>query len=619
MSDTHIKPQPEVQAPHVQALIETWGWHMPPQTLAEHACVVAKYIMPRIGDVLVGECLATELDIKDWVKRPQDGGVLQCFIAAKPQSASEVSRVMAIHLRIAYYESIDPGLLHPDFTSNQEISNACQRHNALLLVSDTGAPVLVFSDHGELKDFETYTHLGRISDPLWRTYQQNLRLGLTNLRALQATSALAVPSVVRGDEAQKKSQYAWSGASADTDAQRVLAKLLNACVEGGYNDLDITMGYGGTGTAKYRIKGQMVNAHNDIATAQIEEIWRFVGQRSGANPQGGRISGPANGSMIYHCAAGSVFVRASLIPVDIGRPDLESGSIALRLFPIETNKAVTLEANNLPGIAIRDIARAVRLNRGIVLVVGPTGSGKSTTIAGALELHHRLFGPSKKRLSVEDPIERWMPIVTQVNVSEGGNVGFAEVTKAFLRHDPDLIFVGEVRDTEVAASAIRAAATGHFVLTTFHATDTVTGYKEIADMLPETRRINFVESLNLIFSQRLVREVCPRCGQWSEITQEERDQFQFFCEMYALKVHEPQKFRRANTQGCQHCDFTGFKGRLPIFESLPVTRQVKNLMRAGLTGIYDYEAIASHRTVDLYTSGLELVNQGRLELLEIFE
>lgn len=605
----------------LKALLNTWGWEAAPPSLQAYAQFVLDHdlIGRKVGDAIIAMGLATDEEIGQWVKNEPQTPVIRHLVKNKPDCAAQAPKALAAQSGLAFYEVFDKEIVHPDMIARGDVSATCSRQSAVLLQTDTGRPVLVFADIAALRDYESQGTLMQKSDPLRALYGQSLCLGMSYQRLI--VQAKAHSAVIEHDkDAQKAQSNYWSSGAATTDALRTLADLLDAAVQARVTDVDLTTVSGGTGVARFRVDGDLEIARRTISREDMQEIARFLGSRSGANPQGGRLTAPADGQMIYECAAGSVFVRCSFIPVDIGMPEVESVSIALRLMS-QGKGAIVLENLNLPQTIVRDIRRHIQLSRGIVLMVGPTGSGKSTTIAGCLDLHRQMFGESKKRLSIEDPIERYIDCLTQFNAAEGQKAGaFGRAIKAFMRHDPDVIWVGEVRDQEAATAAIRAANTGHLVFTTFHANDTILGFKELADMLDPSRVINFIESLSLILSQRLIKKLCPDCRLQGVPSATEREMFAFYTGMYGESVGTlPERVWHRNPDGCPKCNL-GIQGRVPIMESLPVTRPVKNLMReVSRNGAYDFEAISAKRTLSLLRSGLDLVATGDVELLPILD
>jgi len=208
---------------------------------------------------------------------------------------------------------------------------------------------------------------------------------------------------------------------------------------------------------------------------------------------------------------------------------------------------------------------------GLVLVTGPTGSGKTTTLYSALQA---LASPEVNVTTIEDPIEMVMEDFNQIAANTKTGTGFAEALRHVLRQDPDVVMVGEVRDGETAAQAVQAALTGHMVLTTLHTNDTVGAIARLRDLgVP-----GFLTAATLtgVVAQRLVRQVCPSCAQDVPLTADE---------VHALGVPHPEdhagKLIARRGQGCTKCRYTGYYGRSGIFEVLGVNPRLRHLVSEG--------------------------------------
>jgi type IV pilus assembly protein PilB len=236
------------------------------------------------------------------------------------------------------------------------------------------------------------------------------------------------------------------------------------------------------------------------------------------------------------------------------------------------------------GIGGRDLAvvqRAMRAKKGMLLVTGPTGSGKSTTLAAVLTALNR---PDVNINAVEDPVERKLPGIQQVQVLPHDtdprlDRSFASVLRAFLRQDPDIIMVGEIRDLETGGIAVKAALTGHLVLSTLHTNDAPSTVMRMVDMGIEPFVIS--GALRAIVAQRLVRRVCPRCAETYQPAVEELLAAGF--EPAEASGHRFQRGsgRTAAGMRCEACNGTGYRGRAGLFEVMEVTPAIKRAITEG--------------------------------------
>ncbi|MGL5749610.1 MAG: GspE/PulE family protein, partial [Paraclostridium sp.] len=201
---------------------------------------------------------------------------------------------------------------------------------------------------------------------------------------------------------------------------------------------------------------------------------------------------------------------------------------------------------------------------GLILVVGPTGSGKTTTLYSML---NQLNSIEKNVLTIEDPVEYELPGVNQSQINYKAGLDFASALRAFLRQDPDIIMVGEIRDYDTAEIAIRASLTGHLVLSTLHSNTAVGAISRLLDMNIDSFLIT--SSLVGVISQRLIRKICPDCKYSYEATVGEKKALRVPMD-YPLTLHKG--------EGCEKCNGTGYKGRMGVYEFLQVTKPLRNLI-----------------------------------------
>jgi type IV pilus assembly protein PilB len=237
----------------------------------------------------------------------------------------------------------------------------------------------------------------------------------------------------------------------------------------------------------------------------------------------------------------------------------------------------------------------LRSPHGILLVTGPTGSGKSTTLYGALQM---LRDETTNITTIEDPVELTVRGINQTQVDRGEKISFSEALRAILRQDPDVIMVGEIRDPETLTIALRAAITGHLVLTTLHTNDAPSAFNRMIDMGAEPFLV--AASVRAVLAQRLVRMVCPRCGTWQPASDAEKA-------MLGLADDEA-GLRRG--KGCEHCTL-GYRGRMGIFEFLSVDDSLRRMIldRANSEVIRNH-AVANAGFLTLRQDGIAKLKNG---------
>lgn len=265
---------------------------------------------------------------------------------------------------------------------------------------------------------------------------------------------------------------------------------------------------------------------------------------------------PQDGRFNVKIRNNPVDVRISTMPTQYGE------SVVMRLLNQGTG-LLSLSKLGMPPHVLEKINNAIHRPNGIVLVTGPTGSGKTTTLYAAL---NEINTPAKKIITVEDPVEYRLPGINQVQVHEKIDLGFEKVLRSALRQDPDVILLGEMRDQITAEIGMRAAMTGHMVLSTLHTNDAISTPVRLMDM--GVPRYMVALSLRLIIAQRLVRLVCESCAKSYIPNAQER-----YWLRYELAEQVDDHYYRIGS-GCSHCNGTGYQGRIGVYEMLEMTDKI---------------------------------------------
>jgi MSHA biogenesis protein MshE len=307
---------------------------------------------------------------------------------------------------------------------------------------------------------------------------------------------------------------------------------------------------------------------------------------------------PQDGRIAVRTTTTQFDVRMSTMPVQHGE------SVVLRLLRQDT---VGKSLRHMMAPDVCDVMeRVIRSPHGIVLVTGPTGSGKSTTLYSALE---ELNDPGVKILTVEDPVEYRMNGINQVQINEKIELTFSRVLRSFLRQDPDVILVGEIRDGETAEIAVRAAMTGHMVLSTLHTNDAKSAPLRLIDMGVPNYMI--ASALLAVVSQRLIRLVCVHCAEPVALTQDKR----VWLETY-LSPEEVETATLRHGRGCPRCNGVGYSGRRAVHEVLEITPALAETMQQSNPAAFERAAEAQIGARTLAHSALKLVIQGKTTLAE---
>lgn len=300
---------------------------------------------------------------------------------------------------------------------------------------------------------------------------------------------------------------------------------------------------------------------------------------------------PQDGRAMMHRADGTdIDMRLNALPTIYGE------KIVIRLL-MRDKSYLTREGI---GITKRDNAKFDRILKntsGVILIVGPTGSGKTSTLYTMI---HELKQDTVNMISLEDPVEFQIDGVAQVAINEKVGLTFASALRACLRQDPDIICIGEIRDGETAEIAMRAAMTGHLVLSTIHTEDTISAIDRLKDMGVEPYLI--AGSVRGVVSQRLVRRICPNCKM--EITPDPD-----LVDLVNMGSERDAKFYKG--RGCHMCFDSGYRGRTGVFEILPITAHIRDRISEGVTGSMLRREVASD---EIYTpmivNGRQLVREG---------
>ncbi len=292
-------------------------------------------------------------------------------------------------------------------------------------------------------------------------------------------------------------------------------------------------------------------------------------------------------------------VRVSSMPIQYGE------SVVMRLLN-QSSDILRLKALGMENDVYDYFHKILTATYGIILIVGPTGSGKTTTLYAAL---NELNNSDDKIITVEDPVEYRLSRINQVQVNYKIGLTFANILRAILRQDPDIIMIGEVRDQETMEIAIRAAMTGHLVLATLHTNDTVSSITRLLDMGAEGYLLASV--LRAVLAQRLVRKICTHCITDDSLTDAELSWLTSIEQgMYLNK-----SYKKGN--GCTHCHQTGYKGRACLFELLPISADITDALRQSDTRHLDVIAKKHPAYHTLLQSGLHLAKQGVTTIHEV--
>lgn len=428
----------------------------------------------------------------------------------------------------------------------------------------------------------------------------------------------------------------------DSSVARVVSIILEYAVKVGASDIHIEPGEKNT-RVRYRIDGVMQEKLSKIPKSSHDSIVARI--KILANLKIDEKRKPQDGRFPIEISGQRVDLRISTLPTVFGE------KVVIRLLKDE-GSVLKLPDLGLRGSALKNFEKALLKPNGIILVTGPTGSGKTLTLATAL---HKINSARINIMTLEDPVEIRIPGVNQVQVNNSAGLTFANGLRSFLRQDPDVIMVGEIRDGETASLAVQAALTGHLVLATLHTNSAAGAVPRLLDMGVESFLLS--STINAILAQRLVRKVCPYCrervdapssavkdikeslgplystdlltlnskvpsnGGDSEKSKEDAKEYEKKVENLDLdkasSKSDASKFYLYKGKGCEKCNNSGYKGRIGIFEVLDVTEKIGSLITQSPTTDKINEEAVANGMISLIQDGYMKVLEGLTTLEEV--
>ena len=348
-----------------------------------------------------------------------------------------------------------------------------------------------------------------------------------------------------------------------------------------------------TVNVRYRIDG-VLHTINHISPSMLPAVSSRIKIMSNLNIIERRL--PQDGRTSVHLGKETQDIRVSIVPTARGE------SIVLRLLS-RKSAPMELEALGLRDDSFADIRRLLKTPFGLILATGPTGSGKTTTLNSMLRGMDR---ESQKIITIEDPIEYVIDGIDQIQTNEAIGITFDSILRRVLRQDPNIIMVGEIRDVETARLCIRAALTGHLVLSSLHTNDSVSVIDRLRDMEVEPFMIAAV--LKTSMAQRLVRKLCPRCRAKRKVSPAER-------EFFRTIGTSPEYIYDA--AGCEKCNGTGYHGRTLIHEYFSRDEEIERLIAAGVKHSEIQRYLKARGMIFLLEDGLLKVGRGLTTLSEL--
>jgi len=432
-----------------------------------------------------------------------------------------------------------------------------------------------------------------------KSHNPNAKMDLSAGEASETIKQLA--KLAREDETQAPREELAEMAIDANDAPvvQIVNALLIEAIKRRASDIHIEP-YPDTLRVRFRVDGSLLIVHELPPTSHAGIVSRLkvMGSMNIAErrvPQDGRIklATPLAGD-------GTIDFRVSTLPSIFGE------KVVMRILGTGQLKD-NIDQLGFESEVFHDVKDALGQTFGMILVTGPTGSGKTTTLYTMLR---QLSQPDVNIVTAEDPVEYNLPGITQVSVKPAIDFTFDVALRSFLRQDPDIILVGEMRDYETAAIAIKASLTGHLVLSTVHTNDAPSTVVRLVDMGIEPYLV--ASAVKLVIAQRLIRRICTKCKEEVQISAAEQDN------LHESTLNVIQKTYKG--KGCDHCNSTGYRGRAPLFEVMPIkSKELKSVITEGGTEVMVAQVAKREGLRTLKMESLRLVNDGVTSLEEAMQ
>ena len=551
----------------------------------------------RLGDLLIQQGLLKDEQLKLALDEQKRSGRKLGRIVVESGFVTEeaISQALAGQLRIPF---IDLKLFNPHQALIQLLPEAQARRFRAVVLDEAGGNLRVgFVDPTDLVAYDEIVRITRRQiDPVVVSESQLLALIDRVYRRTEEISGLARELTADlGDVPVEFGDLLGTAPGAeDAPVVKLLQTVFEEAMRSRASDIHIEPQEKAL-RVRFRIDGVLhvqMEADAKIAPALALRLKLISGLDISEKrlPQDGRFAIKVRNAMVD--------VRISTMPTQYGE------SVVMRLLNQNTG-LLGLDRLGLPPVMLDRLRHCVRRPSGMVLVTGPTGSGKTTTLYAALS---ELNTTEKKIITVEDPVEYRLPGINQVQVHEKIDLSFDRVLRSALRQDPDIILVGEMRDQTTAEIGMRAAITGHMVLSTLHTNDVVSTPIRLLDM--GVPRYMVALSLQLVVAQRLVRVVCENCAEPHTPAPHEHEWLR-----YELgDAVDRQRYVRG--QGCVHCGGTGYQGRTGIYEMLEMTSELVEAINSDDTGRFVLAARRQMAGETLRRDAVRQVVRGRTTIEE---
>ena len=557
-------------------------------------------VLPRLGDVLVEQGWLSPEALEEGLEAQEENGerLGQVLVQQKKITEQELLNALALQLDLEVMESIDDKQLRFDLVEKLPIQYL-KKHQIFPFQSEDGTLRIAVNDPLDLE----------VLDDLRILYGQNeIRPVLVPAReilsAINRTYGQAndtAEQIIQDLGEEEDSQHLFTELDVGEDlldetSEAPIIKLVNhifsQAVKSQASDIHIEP-YQQHLQVRFRLDGVLHNVLSPPRRLHAAIVSRI---KVMARLDIAEKRLPQDGRTEVKIGERLVDVRVSCLPTAFGE------RVVLRLLE-KSGKLLSMEEIGLTAAALAEMKRLLYLSHGIILVTGPTGSGKTTSLYAALSY---INSPDKNILTIEDPIEYQLDGIGQMQVNPKINLTFASGLRSMVRQDPDVILVGEIRDRETAEIAIHAALTGHLVFSTLHTNDSASAITRLTDMGIEPFLVS--TAVQAIIAQRLVRLLCPHCKETYEPEEAQ------WAELGSSREVAGPIFR---ADGCEKCLETGYRGRTGIYEFLLLNEAIKALVLNTSDANQINKAARAEGMVNLRDDGINKVMEGRTTISEV--
>ena len=556
----------------------------------------------KIGDILVHENLISDQQLNDALTEQKTTNEKLGHILLKNNLISEDHLVKVYSLQLGYKHIFEEDMMKASSEVVSLISEDFSRENNILALNKTDSTILVaMEDPEDLGVLDAIKKITQLSPEVVVAGQSSIKHVIDELYSKikqtgEVETAISNISIVREDEEGKDElDLATEQVSAeDAPFVKLVNLILMEAIKENSTDIHIEPGKQEV-LVRIRIDGVLSKIMSPPITS-LKGIVTRTKILSKLNIAEHRL--PQDGRMKIKAAEREIDVRVSILPTVHGE------KVVLRLLG-SGEKNLTLNNLGFPENKLNIFKKWINQPYGMVLISGPTGSGKSTTLYASLQ---EIQSEGVNITTVEDPVEYQVPGINQVQIHDKIGLNFSSSLRSILRQDPDILLIGEIRDNETADIAVKFSLTGHLVFSTVHANDAPSTITRLLDIgIPP---FLLGSSLNLVMAQRLVRTICKNCQEVYQPTNNELDKIKI-----SKEVLDKSTFHHG--KGCSQCRYTGYKGRTAIHEILELTNNIRSLIFDGANEKKIKEKAITDGMTPLRDAGIDKILDGVTTIEEV--